>query len=80
MNLSLILAAAWFIIANVIALIPSKHHHWPQAYMLIAVGVPLLGYVTYQNGPLIGLLVFAGGVSILRWPVLYLWRWIKGKF
>lgn len=80
MNLSLILAAAWFIIANVIALIPSKHNHWPQAYALIAIGVPILGFVTYQNGPWIGLLVFAGGVSVLRWPVIYLWRWLRGKF
>lgn len=79
MNLSLILAAAWFIIANVIALIPSKRKHWPQAYVLIAVGVPILGFVTFQNGPWIGLLVLAGGVSILRWPVYYLWRWLKAK-
>lgn len=79
MNLSLILAASWFIIANVIALIPSKRKHWPQAYVLIAVGVPILGFVTFQNGPWIGLLVLAGGVSILRWPVYYLWRWLKAK-
>ena len=80
MNLSLILAAAWFIIANVIALIPSKRKHWPQAFVLIAVGVPILGFVTFQNGPWIGLLVLAGGISILRWPVFYLWRWLKAKF
>jgi len=61
MNLSLILAAAWFIIANVIALIPSKRKHWPQAYVLIVVGVPIFGFVTFQNGPWIGLLVLAGG-------------------
>jgi len=80
MNLSLILAAAWFIIANVIALIPSKRKHWPQAYVLIVVGVPVLGFVTFQNGPWIGLLVLAGGISILRWPVFYLWRWLMAKF
>lgn len=80
MNLSLILAAAWFILANVIALIPSKRSHWPQAYALIAVGIPLLGFVTFQNGPWIGLLVLAGGISILRWPMVYLWRWFRRKF
>ncbi len=80
MNLSLILAVLWFIVANVIALIPSKRSHWPQAYGLIGIGIPLLGFVTYQNGPWIGLLIFAGGVSILRWPVIYLWRWLRGKF
>ena len=61
MNLSLILATAWFIIANVIALIPSKRKLWPQAYVLIVVGVPIFGFVTFQNGPWIGLLVLAGG-------------------
>lgn len=80
MSLSIILAAAWAIIANLIALVPSKRNHWPQAYVLIAVGVPILGYVTYENGPLIGLLVLAAGMSILRWPVYYLWLWIRKQF
>lgn len=77
MSLSLILACLWAVLANVIAMIPSRKHHWPQAYVLIALGVPLLGYVTYENGPWIGLIVLAAGVSILRWPVIYLGRWIK---
>lgn len=80
MPLSLIFAALWFIAANLIALMPSKHNHWPQAYALIAVGVPLLGWVTLESGPWIGLLVLAGGVSVLRWPVYYLWKWAKGRF
>ncbi len=77
MNLSITLACLWAVVATLIALIPSKHQHWPQAYGLIAVGIPLLGYVTYQNGPMIGLIVFAAGASILRWPLIYLWRWVK---
>ena len=80
MNLSLILAAAWAIFANLLALLPSKRNHWPLAYVLIAVGVPILGFVTYQNGPWVGLLILAAGISILRWPVYYLFRWIKGLF
>jgi|TARA_R110001583_G_scaffold69919_1_gene198217 membrane protease YdiL (CAAX protease family) len=78
MTISLMLACVWAILANVIAMFPSKRAHWPAAYGLIALGVPLLGYVTYENGPWIGLIVFAAGVSILRWPVIYLGRWIKG--
>ena len=74
---SLIAAFCWFILANVLALIPSKDHHWRRAYVLIAVGIPLLGWVTYQNGPLIGLLIFAAGASILRWPLIYLARWVR---
>ena len=46
-------------------------------YALIAVGVPILGYVTYQNGPWIGLAVLLGGMSLLRWPVIYLGRWLR---
>lgn len=80
MNASLTLAAVWFIIANLIAMVPSKRNHWPQAYILIAVGVPILGYVTFQNGPWVGLLVLAGGVSVLRWPVYYLWKRIAALF
>jgi hypothetical protein len=80
MNLSILLAAAWAIIANLGALLPSKRKHWPFAYFLIAVGVPILGFVTYQNGPSIGLLVLAAGMSVLRWPVYYLWKWIKSRF
>lgn len=77
MTISLMLACLWVVIATVIAMIPSRRHHWPQAYVLIAIGVPLLGYVTYENGPLVGLLVFLAGASILRWPLIYFWRWAK---
>ncbi|MEM6638203.1 MAG: DUF2484 family protein [Pseudomonadota bacterium] len=79
MTLSLILACLWAISACVCALFPSKHHHWPAAYVLIAIGIPLLGYVTYQNGPLVGFLVLLAGVSILRWPVRYLIRWMSRR-
>ena len=60
-----------------IALFPSKRGHWPAAWGLIAVGIPLVGWVTLQNGPFIGLAVLAAGVSILRWPVRYFLRWIR---
>lgn len=75
MNLSLTLACAWVVFACVIAMFPSKRSHWPLAYVLVALGVPLLGFVTYQNGPWVGLVVMLAGMSILRWPVRYLWRW-----
>lgn len=80
MNLSLILACAWAIAANVLAMLPSRDNHWRRAYLLIAAGIPIVGYVTYQNGPVWGLLVMAAGASVLRWPVRYLWRWVGGKF
>lgn len=80
MTLSLAAAALWLIVANVLALIPSNDNHWRRAYVLIAVGVPLLGWVTYQNGPWIALVVLAAGMSVLRWPVIYLTRWVKRQF
>lgn len=77
MNLSLILACLWVVLANLLAMLPSRDNHWRRAYMLIAVGVPLLGFVTWQNGPWIGLLALAAGISVLRWPVIYLGRWLR---
>ncbi|WP_299755324.1 DUF2484 family protein [uncultured Boseongicola sp.] len=77
MTLSLSLACLWCILANVIAMFPSKKKHWPAAYVLMAFGVPLLGLVVWENGIWIGLLVLAAAVSILRWPVLHLWRWMR---
>ncbi len=79
MTTSLILACLWAIAANVLAMVPSQDNHWRRAYWLIGLGIPLLGYVTYENGPWIGLLVLAAGMSILRWPVRYFGRWISAK-
>lgn len=77
MSLSLTLACVWAVVANVIAMTPSKDYHWRNAYILMAIGVPLLGYITFQHGPWIGLLVLAAGCSILRWPVIYFARWLR---
>ncbi len=79
MTLSLGAACLWFIVANVAAIFPSRDHHWRLAYWLIAIGVPIVGWITWVNGPLIGLLVLAAGASILRWPVIYLGRWIRQR-
>jgi len=77
MTLSLTLVCLWVLAANVIAMFPSKRNHWPAAYALIAVGIPLLGFVTYQHGPWLGLAILVAGASILRWPVIYLVRWMR---
>ncbi|MFW2542549.1 DUF2484 family protein [Primorskyibacter sp. 2E107] len=77
MTTSLILACVWAVLANVMGMLPSKDNHWTRAYVLIALGIPLVGYVTYENGPWIGLLVLLAGMSILRWPLRYLAGWVK---
>ena len=79
LNWSLIAVFMWVILANAIAILPSKRNHWPAAYGLIAIGIPILGWVTYENGPWIGLIAMAAGISILRWPVRYLGRWVRRK-
>ncbi|KEJ98066.1 DUF2484 family protein [Pseudosulfitobacter pseudonitzschiae] len=79
MTLSLIFACLWALAANVIAMTPSRDHHWRVAYVLIAVGIPILGYVTMQHGPWIGLMVMVAGASMLRWPVIYLGRWLRSR-
>ncbi|MEM1352202.1 MAG: DUF2484 family protein, partial [Pseudomonadota bacterium] len=66
MSWSLVLAALWAFIANIIAMTPSKDNHWRNAYALIAIGIPILGFVTWQHGPWVGMLVLAGGMSVLR--------------
>ena len=79
MSISLILACIWAVVASILAMTPSRDHHWRNAYVLIAVGIPLLGFVTAQHGPWIGLLVLAAGCSILRWPVYHFVRWLRQK-
>lgn len=77
MTLPFGLACLWLVVANLIAMLPSRDHHWRAAYGLIAAGIPILGWVTYEHGPWTGLLVLAAGASILRWPLVFLWRRVR---
>ena len=77
MNGSMLLACLWAVTATLIAILPSRDRHWRAAYGLIAAGIPILGWVSYQNGPWVGLIVLAAGASILRWPLIHLWRRIR---
>ena len=79
MSYPLISALLWLIGANIIAMLPSRDHHWRAAYLLIAVGIPLLGWVTYVEGPIWGMVLLAGGASVLRWPLIHLWRRIRPR-
>ena len=76
MPLSLLLSCAWIILATCVALGP-RRFHWPAAGVLIALGMPMVGFVTYQMGPWWGLGILMACASILRWPVFYLWRWLR---
>jgi len=78
-SLALALACLWVVVATLLALLPSPRRHWPAAWFLIATGIPILGLVAWRHGPVVGLLVLAGGASILRWPLWHLWRWVLGR-
>jgi hypothetical protein len=72
-----LIACLWLVVANLVAMFPSRDNHWKVAYSLIVVGVPLLGWLTVQNGPWVALVFLAAGASVLRWPLFYLTRWIR---
>lgn len=81
MTATLALAAAlvWLVVANVIGMLPSRDQHWSNAYKLIGVGVPVLIWVGWTNGPLWALAFLAAACSVLRWPLIYLWRRLRGR-
>ncbi|MEL7344887.1 MAG: DUF2484 family protein [Pseudomonadota bacterium] len=76
MSWSIIAACGWLILANVIAMFPSKHKHWPAAYGLITIGVPLLIWLYVENGIWIALVALIAGGWVLRWPVRFAFRWL----
>lgn len=78
MTPSLTAAALWVVVATLIALAP-RRIHWPCAYALAAVGIPLLGWMTFENGPVWGLIGLGAGASILRWPLVSLLRRMAGR-
>lgn len=69
MPLPLTLFCVWIVVACVAAMTPQRFH-WPAAWVLIGTGIPLLGYITFILGPFWGLICFAAGASILRWPLI----------
>lgn len=77
MNGSILLASLWAVTATLIAILPSRDRHRHAAVWLIGTGIPILGLVSYQNGPWVGLIVLAAGASILRWPLIFLWRRVR---
>lgn len=77
MTQSLIAISLWVVLAFVLAAFPSTDNHWRRAYVLIVIGLPLLAWVTWQAGPMVGLFAVIVGGSVLRWPLFYLWRWLR---
>ncbi len=79
MPASLIFACIWALLACFAGMGPTRFH-WPAAWALIATGIPLLGWVTYQTGPFWGLLALIGGASVLRWPLMRAAQGVRRAF
>ena len=77
MNWPVAAACLWLIVANVIAMFPSRDHHWRNAYALIVVGLPLVVWVGISVGWLLAAVFLGAGASVLRWPVIFLGRWLR---
>ena len=75
MPLSLTLACLWVLAAAGAGAAP-RRYHWTAAWVLIGIGIPLLGFVTFQAGPFWGLACLAAGASVLRWPLIRLSQWV----
>ncbi|ABV94155.1 hypothetical protein Dshi_2421 [Dinoroseobacter shibae DFL 12 = DSM 16493] len=76
--LSLTLFCVWILVAAVIAVLPSRYH-WRGAFVLMALLVPLLGYIWAQLGPWYLLGAAVAAVSVLRWPVRYAMGWLRAR-
>ncbi len=76
--MSVAFACLWVVLANAIAMLPSRDHHWRAAYGLMAVGAPLGAWLWLEHGVLaVGCFALAAG-SILRWPLRYGLRRVTG--
>ncbi|WP_417807959.1 DUF2484 family protein [Thioclava sp.] len=79
MTTPLVLACLWALCATLIALGP-RRFHWAAAVILIVLAVPLLIWVGAVHGVIVALLLLAGAMSVLRWPLIYLMRGLRKTF
>ncbi|WP_341365570.1 DUF2484 family protein [Yoonia sp. BS5-3] len=77
MTLSVLLLCLWVLLAFVMAAIPSNDNHWRRAYVLMALGAPLLVFLIWEGGVWMGLVGVAVACSVFRWPVYYLLRRLR---
>ncbi len=71
------LGMIWLIAANIAAVLPSTDHHIRRAKVLIALGLPLGIWIYISSGALAALIFAACAASVLRWPLVFSWRWLR---
>ena len=69
--------ALWVVVAGVLSSFPSRRKHWPLAYVLIALGLPILIWA-FAVDPVAGALGLVAGALTLRWPLRYAMRRLFG--
>ena len=65
--LTLAVSACWLLLACLLPFF-RPHHRARAFWALVAVGVPVLGWLTLNWGPMLGVAGFALGLAILFWP------------
>ena len=73
----LVWIAAWVVLAGLLSSFPSRRKHWPLAYALIALGLPILVWA-FADSVWTGLVGLAAGCLILRWPLVFALRRLTG--
>lgn len=77
MTSSVIAALIWMLVVNLRAMFPSRDKLWRFAYGMIALAVPILVWIYIQHGIWLAVVFLMAGLWIMRWPVIYLMRWLK---
>ena len=75
----LILACLWLIAANLVAMLPSRDHHWRAAYTLMIAGLPLSIWLYATHGAMLTAIFLLSAASILRWPLRFALRWVLAR-
>lgn len=78
MPLSLILACLWVLAAATVAMLPMKHQYLPGLSLLIS-AIPLAVFVGMQAGWIWVAVVLFAVVSMYRWPLLALARYLHRR-
>lgn len=65
--ITLAVALGWLALACLLPLLRTRHR--PRAFWaLVATGVPVLGWLTLNWGPVAGVAGFTLGLAVLFWP------------
>jgi hypothetical protein len=69
MIVSILLAALWAFVAIRIGIRPDRLHA-PMSRAILIAGVPLLGLITMQTGPVGGAVSLVIGGCVIGWPLI----------